>query len=37
VRQIDRITVKGSIQPMGLFTYDVDLDQVGGWGSGPAG
>jgi hypothetical protein len=29
VRQIDRITVKGSIQPMGLFTYDVQLDQVG--------
>mmetsp|Transcript_33782 Transcript_33782/g.40808 ORF Transcript_33782/g.40808 Transcript_33782/m.40808 type:complete len:903 (+) Transcript_33782:122-2830(+) len=23
-RQIDRVTVKGSTQPMGLFTYDVD-------------
>lgn len=26
-RQIDRVTVKGSIQPMGLFTYDVDVDK----------
>ncbi|KAK9837998.1 hypothetical protein WJX74_009322 [Apatococcus lobatus] len=28
VRQIDRVTVKGSAKPMGLFTYDVSLDKV---------
>ncbi|KAK9833593.1 hypothetical protein WJX84_006069 [Apatococcus fuscideae] len=28
VRQIDRVTVKGSAKPMGLFTYDVALDKV---------
>mmetsp|Transcript_3670 Transcript_3670/g.4918 ORF Transcript_3670/g.4918 Transcript_3670/m.4918 type:complete len:841 (+) Transcript_3670:546-3068(+) len=27
-RKIDRVTVKGSTQPMGLFTYDVDLDRL---------
>ena len=25
-RQIDRVTVKGSAQPMGLFTFDTDAD-----------
>ncbi len=28
VRQIDYVTVKGSQQPMGLFTYDVSLERV---------
>jgi hypothetical protein len=28
VRQIDCVTVKGSMQPVGLFTYDIDLTQV---------
>lgn len=28
VRQIDCVTVKGSQQPMGLFTYDVSLERV---------
>lgn len=28
VRQIDQVTVKGSQQPMGLFTYDVSLERV---------
>ena len=28
VRQIDYVTVKGSQQPMGLFTYDVTLERV---------
>ncbi|MEW5318157.1 MAG: hypothetical protein WDW38_009402 [Sanguina aurantia] len=28
VRQIDCVTVKGSIEPMGLWTYDVNLDRV---------
>lgn len=28
VRQIDCVTVKGSVQPMGLFTYDVCLDVI---------
>lgn len=28
VRQIDRVTVKGSDHPMGLFTYDVDIDAL---------
>ncbi|GIL51039.1 hypothetical protein Vafri_7149 [Volvox africanus] len=28
VRQIDCVTVKGSTQPMGLFTYDIDLEVV---------
>ena len=28
VRQIDCVTVKGSQQPMGLFTYDVTLERV---------
>lgn len=28
VRQIDHVTVKGSQQPMGLFTYDVTLERV---------
>lgn len=28
VRQIDHVTVKGSQQPMGLFTYDVSLEWV---------
>lgn len=27
-RQIDRVTVKGSVQPMGLFTYDVEVDNL---------
>ena len=27
-RQIDRVTVKGSVQPMGIFTYDTNADQV---------
>mmetsp|Transcript_38360 Transcript_38360/g.46273 ORF Transcript_38360/g.46273 Transcript_38360/m.46273 type:complete len:879 (+) Transcript_38360:388-3024(+) len=26
VRQIDKVTVKGSNVPMGLFTFDIDLD-----------
>lgn len=28
VRQIDCVTVKGSKHPMGLFTYDISLDEV---------
>lgn len=28
VRQVDRVTVKGSTLPMGLFTYDIALDRV---------
>ena len=28
VRQVDCVTVKGSIQPMDLFTYDVNLDRI---------
>lgn len=28
VRQIDCVTVKGSVQPMGLFTYDINLDNI---------
>ncbi len=28
VRQVDCVTVKGSTQPMGLFTYDVALDTL---------
>ena len=28
-RQIDRVTVKGSIQPMGIFTFDTNVDEVG--------
>jgi len=28
VRQVDRVCVKGSNQPMGLFTYDIALDGV---------
>jgi hypothetical protein len=28
VRQIDCVTVKGSMRPMGLFTYDVTLERV---------
>ena len=28
MRQIDYVTVKGSQQPMGLFTYDVSLERV---------
>ncbi|EFJ49622.1 hypothetical protein VOLCADRAFT_89530 [Volvox carteri f. nagariensis] len=28
VRQIDCVTVKGSTQPMGLYTYDIDLEAV---------
>ncbi|KAG2449913.1 hypothetical protein HYH02_000019 [Chlamydomonas schloesseri] len=28
VRQIDCVTVKGSVQPMGLFTYDINMDAV---------
>ena len=28
VRQIDRVTVKGSNEPMGIFTFDVDLTAV---------
>ena len=28
--QIDCVTVKGSNQPMGLFTYDVTLENVAG-------
>ena len=28
IRQIDRVTVKGSNKPMGLFTFDVDLTAV---------
>ena len=27
-RQIDRVTVKGSTQPVGLFTYDVDVERL---------
>lgn len=27
-RQIDRVTVKGSIQPMGIFTFDTNVDEV---------
>jgi hypothetical protein len=27
-RQIDRVFVKGSTQPVGLFTYDVDLERL---------
>jgi hypothetical protein len=26
VRQVDCVTVKGSNKPVGLFTYDVDVD-----------
>lgn len=26
VRQVDCVTVKGSTQPMGLYTYDLDVD-----------
>lgn len=28
VRQVDCVTVKGSIKPMELFTYDVSLDRI---------
>ena len=28
MRQIDQVTVKGSKKPMGLFTYDIDLDAI---------
>ena len=28
VRQVDCVTVKGSNQPMGMFTYDIALDGV---------
>ncbi|KAG2495222.1 hypothetical protein HYH03_006828 [Edaphochlamys debaryana] len=28
VRQIDCVTVKGSTQPMGLYTYDINMDAV---------
>ena len=28
VRQVDCVTVKGSIKPMDLFTYDVTLDRI---------
>lgn len=28
LRQIDCVTVKGSTQPMGLFTYDICLEAV---------
>lgn len=28
MRQIDCVTVKGSVRPMGLFTYDVTLEAV---------
>lgn len=28
VRQVDCVTVKGSIKPMDLFTYDVNLDRI---------
>ncbi len=28
IRQIDCVTVKGSTQPLGLFTYDIDLEAV---------
>ena len=28
VRQIDCVTVKGSVRPMGLYTYDVTLEAV---------
>lgn len=28
MRQIDMVTVKGSQQPMGLYTYDVSLERV---------
>ena len=28
VRQIDRVTVKGSNQPVDLFTYDITLDHI---------
>ena len=27
-RKIDRVTVKGSIQPMGIYTYDTNVNQV---------
>jgi hypothetical protein len=27
-RQIDRVTVKGSTQPVGLFTYDMDVERL---------
>ena len=27
-RQIDRVTVKGSVVPMGLYTYDTNVDEV---------
>ena len=27
-REIDRVTVKGSLQPIGLFTVDVCLDNI---------
>lgn len=34
VRQVDRVTVKGSNHPMGLYTYDLDLEaaSAGNWG-----
>ena len=28
MRQIDRVTVKGSVNPMDLYTVDVHLDNV---------
>jgi hypothetical protein len=27
-RNIDRVTVKGSNQPIGLYTVDLDLDNI---------
>ena len=28
VRQVDCVTVKGSNKPIGLFTYDVDVEGI---------
>ena len=30
VRQVDCVTVKGSNKPVGLYTYDVDVDGLDG-------
>lgn len=27
-REIDRVTVKGSLLPLGFFTVDIDLDRI---------
>ncbi len=35
--QIDCVTVKGSTQPMGLFTYDITLEHVAGPGPASSG